>query len=334
MVKKSTKSIFILLLIILLLVGLFFIYKNYFKKEDVTTEPLLKEVLAIYIDGEKLDKEKNNFIYSSILRPEFNIFISEEIEKESINFRIDKSRNVLEDEFYGETKWDEKKRRFTFQASYMLEPQEHQLVVSYEDFSGNLASVNFDFILVFEEKFEKVLEDSSVWIIPEGRSSVWFNVQDEKLSAKPMTDDDRSSLAFLYPFDNNVTVDFELMPKGDNISLLFYFLSSRTFVIGNNNNNRMTLLRGGQGALDGKFFELTANRRYHVRIIREKCTYQLIIKELIGEETVNPKTDFSNDDILIDYTDCSQKADRIGFSLWSKSGGVLLDNIFITGFSN
>lgn len=330
--KKSIKFILILLLIIVL-VALFFVYKNYFKEEEVTTKPLPREALAVYIDGKKLDKERDNFIYSSILRPEFSIFVSEDVEKESIDFQIDRSRNVLKDEFYGEIEWNEKERRFIFRPSYMLEPQQHQLVVGYKDLSGNLISVNFDFVLVFQENFDKPLEDSSVWIIPEDRSSEWFRVESGKLLSEPVTEDDRSSLAFLYPFDNSIMIDFELIPKGDNVSLLFYFLGSRTFVIGNNNNNRMTLLRGGENSLEGKSFELTANHRYHVRIVRTECNYQLIIKELSEEEMVNPKTDFSSEDILIDYTDCSQKPDRIGFSLWSKSDGVLLDNIFITGFS-
>jgi len=334
MSKKYKKFILVLLLIILVLVVSFFIYKKHFRQESIV-EPIIepKEILTVYVDGKKLDKEKDNFIYSSTLFPKFSIFIPENVEKESVNFQIDSSKNVLTDEFYGDTDWSEKGRRFIFRPSYMLVPQIHQVIVDYKDLDGNLASMNFDFILVFQESFDKPLEDSSVWIVPEDRSPEWFRVQDGKLLAQPATKDGHSSLAFLYPFPGDITVDFKLIPIGDNVSLVFYFLDSKDFVIGSNSNNKMILFRKGESSLAGKNFELASNRNYHIRITRKECVYQLAIRELVDEARVDSTAEFLSENIMIEYKDCSYYSDHIGFSLWQNSSGVFIDNVFITGFS-
>lgn len=333
--KKELKTIILILLLTTAVLVAIFIYRSYFK-EGIPPQPTEKPVerLIVYVDEKKLIENEDKFIYTSTLRPNFNIFVPEKIDTKSVSLRIDDSMNVLMDEFYGKTILDKKEKKIIFQPSYMFTPQEHRLLVQYKDSDGNLASMNFNFILIFQEKFDKPLEDSSVWIVPAGRSSAWFNVQDGGLEVRPRSIDGHSSLAFLYPFPDDVTVDFELIPAGNNVSLVFYFLDSKSFVIGSDSNSKIILLRKEETSLPGKSFELLSGHHYHVRIIRKNCTYQLFMKGLNEGVSPDPIVAFLDNDILIDYTSCAYKSDRIGFSLWQNSKGVLIDNIFITGFSN
>lgn len=338
--KKERKFIFLVLVLVALLALLFFTKKEYLKEETIKKlieEPV--EALTIDVDGIRIVKEKNNLVYSSTLRPKFHIFVPKNIDIKSLSIKIDKSENVLIDEFYGETNLDELKRKLTFQPSYMITPQEHYLIAEYQKSEGKLESINFKFVLIFNEVFDKSLEKSRVWIIPEGRSPEWFSVQNGKLLVRPATEDRHSSLAFLYPFRNNATIDFELTPIKDNVSAVFYFLESGSFVIGSNDNKDMVLLRKDRPDLFGKSFELSPEHRYHIRITRKNFEYKLMAKELFENDRVSPTTQFLDENILIEYKDLAEKKltvhkpNHIGFSLWQNSEGVFVDNIFITGFS-
>lgn len=334
MSKKFKKIILALSLIVLILVTIF-VYKNYLREKFLINLPKEHvESTMVYIDEIKLAEGDKNFIYSSTLIPVFKIVFPKNAVIESMRLQIDETRDVLRDEFYGETNLDTTNREFIFRPSYMFLPEKHQLVIEYRDLDGNLLSKTFNFVFVFSENFDKTIKDSNVWIVPEGRSSEWFNVKNGKLLAQPATEDGHSSLAFLYSFPGDITVDFELIPIGNNVSLVFYFLDSKSFVIGSDSNNRVILLRKGEAFLNGKSFKLLSEYHYHVRIVRKNCDYQLFIKELIGDTLIDSTMVFSDNDKVIDYTNCTYKSDRIGFSVWQNSNGIFIDNIFITGFSS
>jgi hypothetical protein len=343
MFKNYKKFILISLVLIGTLTSLFFIYKNCFEKK-IITEPIKEpiEFLTIDIDGKTLVSEENNFIYSSFLRPKFNIFIPQNIDIESLSLKIDNSENVLVDEFYGKTSIDETKRSLTFWPSYMFTPEKHRLIVEYQNLNGKSFSLNSEFILVFNENFNEPLKNSKVWIIPQNRPSDWFNVKDSKLLAKPMTNDNFSSLAFLYTFEKDVTVDFELTPVKNKVSMIFYFLEIGSFTIGSNDNKTIVLIRENQPDLFAKSFELLAGHRYHIHITRKDFEYKLGIKELFNGQKIDFMDRFLEENILLNYADIdilnnnqnTFRKNHIGFSLWGNSDGVFIDDIFITAFAN
>lgn len=337
--KQLRKFIFLIFVAVLAL--LFFLYTKHLKEEVI--DKLIEEqveALTIDIDGKRLTKEKNNLIYSSTLRPQLKIFVPKNIDITSLSIKIDNSENVLMDEFYGETNLDEPRRELTFQPSYMITPQVHYLIAEYQKSEGELESMSFKFVLIFNETFDESLENSRVWIIPEGRSPEWFRVQNGKLLVQPVTEDRHSSLAFLYAFSNDVTIDFELIPIKDNVSTVFYFLEFGSFVIGSNGNEEMVLVRKGHPDLFGRPFKLHPPHRYHIRITRENFEYKLVVKELFGNDRISPTTQFLDESIILAYEDLAEKEltvhnpSHIGFSIWQNSEGVFIDDIFITGFSN
>ncbi len=340
MFKNYKKFILIFLILMGILISLFLIYMSNYLKEKIITEPIKKpiEFLTIDIDGKTLMSGENNFIYSSSLRPEFSILVPQNIDIESLILKIDNSENVLVDKFYGETNINKTKRIFTFQPSFMFTPEKHSLILGSQN--GESSSTNFNFILVFNEEFNEPLGSSKVWIIPRSRSSEWFNVQNGKLLAKPMTEDNLSSLAFLYSFAYDARIDFELSPIKNNVSLVFYFLEFGSFAVGSNGNKNTALLQKNRPDLLGKPFELLSGHHYHVYVTRKDFKYELAIKELINNERINPLKQFSDDDVLLKYTDIGEqelpthKPNHIGFSLWQNSEGIFIDDIFITGFSN
>jgi len=340
MINNYKKFILIFLVLIIAFISTFFVYNKYFKKEVIIEPEKEVEFLTINIDETMLLKNENNFIYSSSLRPKFVILVPQNIDIESLSLKLDNSENILTDKFYGETNIDKPKRNIIFEPSFMLTPQKHSLLVDYKNIDGKSSSMDFNFALVFKENFNEPLKNSKVWIIPEGRSPEWFDVQNGKLLAKPMTADSRSSLAFLYTFNGDARIDFELSPIENNVSLVFYFLEFGSFTIGSNNNKDIVLYRKNQPNLFGEQFGLLSGHRYHIYLARKNFKYELAIKELVNDEQVNPVAQFSDDNILLRYNDFSEQKltvhnpNHIGFSLWQNSNGVFIDNIFITGFSD
>lgn len=338
--KSKTISIFVMLLIVAFGI-FFFIYKYYFEEEIIIepTEKGLSEMITIDINKKTLIDKEENLIYSSTLQPKFDIFISENIDIKNLFFQLDDFGDILRKEFHGEITQQKEKNglRLIFTPSFIIKPEKHFLVAKYQDPDKGLSSIKFDFILVFNEKFDEHLGESKVWVIPKGRSSEWFQVQDGKLLARPMTKDAHSSLAFIYPFNKDAKIDFELIPKGNNISLVFYFLEFGDFAIGSNDNERIVLFQKDKPNLYGKSFKMLIDHRYHVRITKKDFQYQLAIKKLNNNEQVDPTEQFFSDNILLQIDDSLPERLRvvdkhIGFSVWQNSEGVFLDDIFITNF--
>jgi len=338
---KKLKTIIIFVFLLIVSFGaIFFIYKYYFEQEIIieSTEKDLSEMITIDINKKTLVDKEKNLIYSSTLQPKFDIFVSEDIDIKNLSFQLDDFGDILRKEFYGEIIQQKEKNglRLIFTPSFIIKPEKHFLIAKYQYPDKGLLSIKFDFILIFNEKFEEQLERSESWSIPKDRPSEWFKIQDGKLLVQPTTKDAHSSLAFVYPFNGDVRIDFELTPVGDNISLVFYFLEFGDFAIGSNDNERIILFRKDKPNLYGESFKMLANNRYHICITKKGFQYKLAIKELNNDELVDPVEQFFSDNILLQVNDSSLGAidKHIGFSVWQNSEGIFIDDIFITSFLN
>ncbi len=342
MIRKNIKISIFLSTLVGVLGLLFFIFYKYYPHEEAIIKPPekgLSEIITVSINGKVITDQENNFIYSSTLQPKFDVFISEGLDIENLSLKIDDSVDILREEFYGEINQKREKDglRIVFNPSFVVKPQKHFIVATYQDSKEGVSSIRFDFLLIFNEKFDKPLEQSKTWIIPKDRSPEWFQIQDGKLLGQPTTRDAHSSLAFLYPFSDDIKMDFEITPKGNNVSLVFYFLEFGSFTFGSNDNKSIVLFRKGKPNLWGESFEMLPEHRYHIRITREDFKYRVAIKELINNEELDPNIHFSESKVLLQVDDSSSRESKlidnhVGFSIWQNSEGVLIDNIFLTSF--
>ncbi len=230
----------------------------------------------------------------------------------------------------------QEKDGIVFSLPFLLKPGYHEFKIKLNK-EDSIIEEDFSFDLGLKTNFTKSIDASEFFIIPDSTKALYSEswvVQDEKLRINALNKGGLASLAFLYPF-SDIALSFELKPFGKNINLVFYFLDSgKSLVIGNGNNKRITLLQGKpceDNSIEGEQFEFTPGRTYSVFILRQKNVYSLYIKEGIFRESIEQIKE-SHPLLVFEDADClSVSEDSVGFSVWTGSDGLEIDNLNIFG---
>ncbi len=299
--------------------------------------PKSNEQIEVSIEGNKLTENSSNFILSTTLKPTF--FLSALNFKEIAGVRVD---NVdLSDKLFAERGIiKQEKDGIVFSLPFLLKPGYHEFKIKLNK-EDSIIEKGFSFNLGLKTDFTKSIDASEFFIIPDSTKALYSEswvVQDEKLRINALNKVGLASLAFLYPF-SDIALSFELKPFGKNINLVFYFLDSgKSLVIGNGNNRRITLLQGKpceDNSIEGEPFEFTPGRTYSVFILRQKNVYSLYIKEGISEDISGENIERIKEShplLVFEDTDClSVSEDSVGFSAWTGSDGLEIDNLNIFG---
>ncbi|MBI4094863.1 MAG: hypothetical protein HY435_01565 [Candidatus Liptonbacteria bacterium] len=313
------------------------------KQQELIVGPQItpsQESVEVFVDNVLLRRGVQNSIYSTTLRPNIVLRFRSTINFQSLQLQINDSENVLVNEFHGATSFADDS--VVFEPAYALAPQKYKLRLEYTEPTGSSKSLDFDLTIGYLDSFTTPLTKSKVWLIPKGNPADWFVVDNEKLLVQTKTTEYKhGSLAFLYPFSSDITVDFEFTPLGKRVGLVFYFLNStrNEFVLGGV-GNKATILFHHPSELPeirGRSFEMTAGVRYHARFVRKDFVYQLAIRPLEFDEQVNPNFKFSASEVVLEYVDNDRiqapdgGSDQVGLALWQNSDGVVIDNFYIRG---
>jgi len=304
-------------------------------REEITPPPLEVEEaeFGIYVFNNKLS-EGENFILTDTLIPIIEIKNIKKIDKlKSIS--LDKGPNILTDRLSA-TEIKETQDGLLIKPRYAIAPKEH--VIDIVTLVKNQeVSQRFSFVLLIKDNFNSALDKSKLWIIPESTKErvqkSWY-IENNRLKIDSLPQGPHVSLAFLYTFDDDITIDFYLKSLSEVVNLLVYFLESDKSIIIGNGNNYTTWILHGSKADKGDDILIDPGFQYRVRVVRDDFTYKLFVQ----------KTDKRTDDIIGIFSEMdpvlvfvderpSLKEDHIGFALWSGSGGVEIDDVVITGYA-
>ncbi|GAI17497.1 unnamed protein product, partial [marine sediment metagenome] len=163
----------------------------------------------------------------------------------------------------------------------------------------------------------------------------WYT-ENNSLKIDSLPSGPHASIAFLYTFNNNITIDFYLKSLSEVVNLLVYFLESeKSIIIGNGNNYTNWILYGDNKGEQGENFLIEPDHQYRVRIVRDNFIYKLFIKKVDDKKINNIVDVFSNSDPILNFIDEDPiiEDDHMGFALWGGSGGVEINNLVITGYA-
>lgn len=332
------KKILIILILVVLVIAigvLFYLLKSGVEKEEIKIES--ESDILVWIDNQKLDSEKLNHVFLNSLRPKISIVDNKGAELSKVV--IDETDDVINDKFFrGERKIRGNKLEFVL--SYALRPYIHNLKVISR--SGDLTfTKEFIFSIVAFDDFEREPSLSKFWVVPEStiinHPKNWY-VVGRNLNIDAIEDGrPHASLAFLYPFSGDVTIDFYFSPKGENVSLISYFLESGfSFVLGNGDNKTIVLLSKDGNTVSSNKFSMIPGNLYHVRLVRDDTLYNLYIEPLdVVPKFENNWPSFSRKTPLITLEDKNKLNidDHIGFTVWGGSDGITIDRVFISGIA-
>jgi len=325
-ISEMKKIIYILGLAIILLgvLGLWFFGNT---ETNLPTNKLQtqNESMQVFIAGQELEVNKNTHVLSSTLKPKISVYGKGLVESEEL--KLDTIDLLQEDFFIDASDVVRKKNEISYTPSFLLQPGQHSINISYQK-----KQLLFPFTLGLLIDFNKLsdIDDSELLVIPSTTRSKYpdaWRIHSQKLEINSINAGSHASIAFIYPLDEP-SVSFEFAPKGSVVNLAFYFLeNNRTFVLGNGDNSRITLLRGGESSIEGTRTELIPGETYSVRLSKEGSQYLLYISKGILSEVdfkkEQPVLKFSETDIV------QKKKDYVGFSVWSGSSGVTIDNLTI-----
>jgi len=347
--KKKYHFMVAIIAILLLIIGIFwnpFIHEeeNSIPGSNLSSIPINNN-LYVYVFNKQLYSDKQNIVYTNELHPSIVLeFASDFNNDKFVELFLDGSLNIFGDEFYGTTEFLPKgKMKFT--PDFVIVPGTHELLIKHGDAKGKIVESKFNFVLAYHETFEKSIEKSQSWVLPKDTPPEWFQISNGKLTIIPVSDAKHASLAFLYATQGDLSIDFELIPLGENVSTVLYLIDSvrNEFVIGSNNNKRNLLYHrtlNGTERIDGKEFLLEKRGRYHIKLDLRENEYVLFIKKLELNELVDPSLSIDNFKQIISYYDTDKDRskstipDYLGISLWQNSDGVIIDDIFISYFGN
>ena len=329
-IKELQNSWKIIILGILFIFGGFLYYQN--TQEEISPalidpekvseiNDLLIDRSDVYVMDKNVQFGVVNFVESKDLKPSFRIEFKNKPKKIIVD-----GIDVLNDSFFIDPesiKID--KKTINFSLPFLVKPGNHEIIILEDDDN----TLKYKFVLSLLNTFDQSINESEFLLLPESTKQryekSWY-VSDGVLCVDPLKGEEHASLAFLYPY-TDVDVSFEFKPKGSQVSLLFYFLeSSRSLVIGNGNNKRITFLRGNDGAVEGEDFEMLPNKIYSARVMRSDKTYKLFLKEGLLT-TIN----FTEDDLMLSFDDVEggDKEDSLGLTVWSNTDGIEIDNLII-----
>jgi len=284
--------------------------------------------LSVFISGTEIFKGHDNIIpvedFKIDLKVEHNsgIGVVQKVELDTIDL-------LSETFFFNQDSIIRENDSILFALPSLILPGKHLILVSVNE-DGENKIYEYSFTLGFETGFDRSLNESNFFVIPETSKLIGtniFSVADGKLKVE----DNRSglsSLGFLYLF-SDVSINFDLVSDGEVVNLAFYFLDSgKTFVLGNGNDHRMTLLRtrGKENfAVEGKSFTLIPGETYRVNITKKEGTYMLYLKRK------HDPSEFQDNDKLIEFKDISDSDNfsSLGFSSWEGGDGATIDNLSV-----
>jgi hypothetical protein len=308
----------------------FFVRHKSISVEQNPMSPAVHQEVQVMIDEQTLNFSKEDIVFVEDLMPKIRIKSTKEI----LTLSIDDSLNVLGDDFYGGTIFQD--GGIEFKPNFVLLPGNHQITIVF----NNQERVSWKFTLGYHEEFSQSLDGNPIWIIPELSSPAWFLVKDEKLRIIPQSNIQHSSLAFVYTLGNSFEIDFELVPLGKKVSSVPYIINSvrNEFVLGSNSDNRNVLFYSdtdGQEQIEGRPFTFEEGVRYQVRLKRKDSVVSLFVRPLGRYETTNPGllTDEFSEVIVhsdLDKDSYTSSPYHFGISIWQSSDGILVDDIYIT----
>ncbi len=329
------KSLFVIIggVIFIVLVAWFFIVQK-----SETKLPLIQNSeVSVYIAKRPLMENQSTLIIENTLRPDIEIAYLDKwkIQKVVIDQKLDVlTRTPLLD---GITIKDTK-GNLKVTLPFLLDPGPHNISVTAVTDDSKERIYTYAFSLGIRNTFDGNLSESQFFLIPDGTPrDIWY-VSNGKLSANSPKEG-HPSLAFFYRF-SDVFASFDLIPKGDVINLVFYFLESgRSIVIGNGNNSRVTLLQGPPRPgepVSNIGPKMKAGSVYSVFISRKNNSYAVYIFEGGTEENAKK---ISNTEPTLKFVDSeyiSGKEDSLGFAVWPGSSSFEIDNLTVSsgGFIN
>lgn len=319
---------------ILFVVAFYFLFLK--TPYDASDMPTFSNNVSVFIGESEIFPDRENLLIENSLSPEITIRHSRKLKIEEVVF--DSKISLLSETSLLEgIKISRDSDRLKMALPFLISPTLHNIDVKVADQENQPLNQRFFFLLGIKNEFNKSIDDSDFFILPETTKSYSpesWQVIDGKLKATPPTAG-HASLAFIYPF-KDVFASFRLTPNEGSLNLVFYFLESgRSIVIGNGDNKRITLLRGYpylDVAIDGKPFVLEPHKTYTVSISREKAIYRVYIAEAKNENNQSPTPN-----LLFEFDDSGNVVDRensIGLAIWQGSGGFEIDELIISAFDH
>lgn len=325
--KKNSSIILITLVILALLVVIFILFNNF------NTPSVGGIGFDVYIFGERLEIGRDNLIITDTLVP--TIEIKGEKTNDISSISLDEEPNILEEKLsLVEVSRDS---RILIKSSYAFTPTKH--TIKLEDKEGK--NYEFSYILIIKDDFKETLNLSKLWIIPDSTKNnyekSWY-VSGGSLKIDKLPESPRASLAFLYTFNKDVTIDFSFKSSSEIINFLTYFLESgKSIIIGNGDNYKTAILCGNKSER-GKNFIIEEGNQYRIRVIRDGDAYKLFIKKIDGNYNLdidNIKNIFSGNDLIAEFIDSNPFVvdDHVGFTVWGGGGDLEIRNFIITGYA-
>jgi len=338
---KNKKVLVLVLIVITASVGL-----ATWKYKLIQREQLSEKIFIIVEEGQsELTEDEVKDVISKSLQPEFLTYLPTKAEKDEFRFYIDDFNNDLVhdplfDEEKGKREWVNG-NALRIKLPYLLFPKTHKLRIESGEFEKE-ASFN----LIFYDDLSEDVHQSPFWSVPSIKIDYrkYWVTEEEMLKALPHPGTFQTSdLTFLRKFPANVFLGLELTPLTERVNLAIFFGDEISLMLGDGDNKTIRLKQRigyKDEVIEEGVFLLESRKTYYILADRREGQFRLYIKEKDLEKTIPAYSIADENNLLVEASfkprqkiqilGAEGKFDNIVFSLWRNSGGVAIDNIYIS----
>lgn len=280
---------------------------------------------------------------TSTLQPKFRVPVPSDITLDDIDFRIDDSRNILEDPFLSDlVDVAVQKGNLSIRPQFMLFPGAHTFVATISE--GYLERViRKQLILAYLDDFSSDEGLRYLW----GTDDDWSITDSGKLKTSVSDEVTVSDISFRMNLPENILFEFDFIPLSKAVNISVFFSEGVSIFIGDGDDRTVRLVRS-EVSEAGKVrdlvwaetvlpFRLQKRQEYRARITRIGESYSLSVSDKPGVpiEGLHPVLTITHEDPA---KRLSPRFHTLGFAVWrgekEKTIGAIFDNLLIYQPSN